>query len=48
MLKFIAATHRSFFCQRVNNILFQLIVSCKTSERGADLEGPLIFKLFHS
>ena len=42
MLKIIAATHRLFFSQIVNNICyFNLIVYCKTSEGGGNLEGTL-------
>ena len=51
MLKIITitTTHRFFFFKRVNNIsYFNLIVCCKTSEGGADLEGPIIFHLLHS
>ena len=42
MLKIITASHRLFFPQIVNSIYhFNLIVCCKTSEGGKDLEGPL-------
>ena len=41
MLKFITATHKLFFSQIVNNIHFNLILCCKTSEGGGDLEGSL-------
>ena len=37
------------FYQRVNHICYlNLIVCCKTSEGEADLDGPIIFKLFCS
>ena len=45
MLKIITATHRLFFSKNIN--YFNLIVFCKISG-GADFEGTLILKLFHS
>ena len=41
MLKVITGTHKLFFSRIVNNILFNLILCCKTSEGGGDLEGPI-------
>ena len=50
MLKIITATQRLFFFPMSQQYLLysNLIVCCKTWEGGADLEGPLIFKFFHS
>lgn len=49
-LKIITFTHRlSFFKESTNNICYSnLIICCEILEGGADLEGPLIFQLFHA
>ena len=49
-LKIITFTHKlSFSKESANNICyFNLIICCKILEGGADLEGPLIFQLFHA
>ena len=42
MLKIITATQTVFFLNSQQYLFFfNLIVCCKTSEGGADLEGPL-------